>query len=70
MEEQKKNQALVEVKNNSLKEISKRVIPKVADGLKGTGKVAGWGGLAFARNFCGYYWKRTYCSGSDGLHLQ
>lgn len=55
-EEQKKSVALVEVKNNSLKEIGKRAIPKVADGLKRIGKVAGYGGLAFARDLCSCYW--------------
>ncbi len=42
-----KNNALVKVKNNSLKEIGKRAVPKIADSAKRIGKIAGWGSLAF-----------------------
>lgn len=42
-----KNNALVKVENNSLKEIGKRAVPKIADGAKRIGKIAGWGSLAF-----------------------
>lgn len=46
-EEQVKNNSLVKVENNSLKEIGKRAMPKIADGAKRIGKIAGWGSLAF-----------------------
>ena len=47
-EEQKiQNHYLVKVENNSLKEIGKRMAPKVADGIKRVGKIVGWGSLSF-----------------------
>lgn len=45
--EQEKNNSLIKVEDNSLKEIGKRAMPKVADGIKRLGKIAGWGSLAF-----------------------
>lgn len=41
-----KNNALIKVNNNSLKEIGKRAVPKIADGVKRIGKIAGWGSLS------------------------
>ena len=40
-----KSNALIKVNNNSLKEIRKRALPKIADGAKRIGKVVGWGSL-------------------------
>lgn len=40
-----KNNALIKVSNNSLKEIGKRAVPKITDGVKRIGKIAGWGTL-------------------------
>lgn len=38
-----KNNALIKVNNNSLKEMGKRVGPQIADGAKRIGKIVGWG---------------------------
>ena len=46
-EEQVKNNSMIKVENNSLKEIGKRVIPKISDSAKRLGKIVGWGSLAF-----------------------
>lgn len=48
MEKQKKSNALVEVRNNSLQEIKDRALPKVIDGVKRIGKIAGYSGVALA----------------------
>lgn len=45
--EYNKNNALVKIENNSLKEIGKRAVPKVAEGVKRIGKIVAWGSLAF-----------------------
>lgn len=49
-EEQKKTTALVEVKDEekSLKEVGKRMLPKVTDGLKRIGKIVGYSTAALA----------------------
>lgn len=47
MEEQKNNNSMIKVENNSLKTISKKVLPKISDSAKRLGKIAGWGSLAF-----------------------
>lgn len=44
--EQKKSNSLVKVENNSIKEIGKSAIPKIADGIKRIGKITGWGSIA------------------------
>lgn len=41
-----KSNALIKVNNNSLKEIRKRALPKIADKAKRIGKIVGWGSLS------------------------
>jgi len=47
-EEQKKENALVEVKDRALKRRNKTTLPKVVDGAKRIGKILGYSGAAFA----------------------
>lgn len=41
-----KNNALIKINNNSLKEIRKRELPQIADRAKRIGKIIGWGSLS------------------------